>query len=170
MDIADLRLPVLIPALHQDEGHAVDDQGNGHHHRVVQVLVHPVVKEHAHHPGGDDGGNDHEPKPPGLLFPRRVLARVEGVQLAEEQSAYRQDRSQLDHHVEHALEFLGHVQVYKFVQQNQVPRGGNGQPFGDALHNAEEDGFQNFNDVGHFSFSFRVSRVAICWATVQLGW
>ena len=51
-----------------------------------------------------------------------------------------QNSAQLNHHIEHLLELLGNLQIDKFVQQNQMARGGNGQPFGDALHNAEENG------------------------------
>ena len=51
------------------------------------------------------------------------------------------DGAQLDHHIEHGLKCFGHIQGHEFIQQNQMARGRNGQPFGDALHDAEEDGF-----------------------------
>ena len=60
----------------------------------------------------------------------------------EEQDDHRQNRSQLNHHVKHALEFLGHIQGDELVQKNQVAGGGNGQPFRHALHDAKENRFQ----------------------------
>ena len=59
----------------------------------------------------------------------------------EKQHNDSQNGSQLNHHIEHTAKFVGHIQVDKFIQQNQVSGGGNGQPLGDALHNAEENGF-----------------------------
>ena len=142
MDIVDLlQVLTLIAALHQNKGDAVEDQGQGYHDAVMEVGIHPVVKEHAHDAGGKDSRADLEPEGPGiLLFPGGFVGS-KGVQLMEKQDDDRQDGTQLDHHIEHALKFLRHIQGNKFVQQNQMARGGNRQPFRNALHNAEEDGF-----------------------------
>ena len=59
----------------------------------------------------------------------------------EEQDDHRQDGAQLDHHVEHGLEGVGGLQLQKFIQQDDMARGGDRKPFRDALHNAKEDGF-----------------------------
>ena len=107
----------------------------------MEVGFHPVVKQHAHDARGDDGGDDLEPQLPCLLFlPLRLPGR-ERVELMEEQDDHGQNRAQLDDHVEHAPEFVGNVQGNEFVQQNQMSRGGNGQPLRDTLHNAEKHGF-----------------------------
>ena len=58
----------------------------------------------------------------------------------EEQHYNRQNSAQLNHHVKHTLKRVGYVQSDKFVQQNQMSRGGNGQPLRHALHNAEQYG------------------------------
>ena len=105
------------------------------------MVIHPVVKQHTHHAGGDDGHNDLGPQAPGALFLLGSLVPGEGIQLVEEQHHNGQNGTQLDDHIEHGLEFGGNVQGHKFVQQNQVPRRGNGQPLRNALHNAEENGF-----------------------------
>ena len=59
----------------------------------------------------------------------------------EKQDDDRQDGTQLDHHIEHGIKFLGHVQGHEFVQKNQVTGGRHRQPLRDALHNTEEHGF-----------------------------
>ena len=134
-------MAALVLPLHQNEGNAVDDQHSGHHGGGVQMVVHPVVKQHTHYAGGDDGHNDLGPQAPGALFLLGSLVPGEGIQLVEEQHHNGQNGTQLDDHIEHGFEFGGHVQGHKFVQQDQVPRGGNGQPLRNALHNAEENGF-----------------------------
>ena len=105
-----------VAPLHQNEGHAVDDQRDGDHGGVMEVGFHPVVKQHAHDARGDDGGDDLEPQLPCLLFlPLRLPGR-ERVELMEEQDDHGQNRPQLDDHVEHAPEFVGNVQGNEFVQ------------------------------------------------------
>ena len=107
---------VGVAPLHQNEGHAVDDQRDGDHGGVMEVGFHPVVKQHAHDARRDDGGDDLEPQLPCLLFlPLRLPGR-ERVELMEEQDDHGQNRPQLDDHVEHAPEFVGNVQGNEFVQ------------------------------------------------------
>ena len=119
-DVVDIlhkpQMLALIPPLHQNEGNAIDNKGDGHHDAVVQVGVHPVVEQDAHNTGRDDGSYHFEPQVPGLLLLRCRLAGGEGVQLMEEQDDHRQDGTQLDHHIEHAAKFLGDVQFDKFIQ------------------------------------------------------
>ena len=67
-----------IPPLHQNEGHAVDDQRDGDYGGVMEVGFHPVVKQHAHDARGDDGGNDLEPQLPCLLFSPSVFRGEKG--------------------------------------------------------------------------------------------
>ena len=54
----------------------------------------------------NDGGDDLEPQNPGLLFFFLALAQGKGIQFPEEQHDDRQDGAQLDHHIEHGLEFI----------------------------------------------------------------
>ena len=56
----------------------------------------------------------------------------------EEQDQHRRDGAQLNHHLEHLIKIRGDLQLDKLVQQNHMSGGGNGQPFGDALYDAEE--------------------------------
>ena len=137
MNGADPGRKALIPLFHQKEGHAVDDQGNGHHHKIVKMGVHPVVQQQADHRRRHHRGNDLEPELPGLFFALRALFGGEGVQLMEKQDNDRQDRPHLDYHLEHLHEGVGHVQLHKLVQQDQMARRGYRQPFRDSLHNAE---------------------------------
>ena len=106
--------------------------------------IHPVVQQHAHHAGGNDGRHHLEPELPGLFFLLGILLGREGIQLVEKQHNDRQNGAQLDDHLKHALEFIGNLQCHKFIEQNQMSRGGNRQPLGDALHDAEQYGFQYF--------------------------
>ena len=105
------------------------------------MIIHPIIQQQA-----DDGGGQHsddhlEPQFPGAFFLGRVLFRGERIELIEEQYQHRADGAQLDHHLEHFVKFGADLQFYKFIQQDQVASGGNGQPFGNALHNTEEDRF-----------------------------
>ena len=137
--VAALDSPVLalVVPLHQDEGDAVDDQGDRNHDAVVQVGIHPVIQQNTHHTGGNNGGDDLEPQGPGLALLFLALAQGKGIQLMEEQHDDRQDGAQLDHHIEHGFEFVRGIQLDELVQQNDMSRGGHGQPLGNALHNAE---------------------------------
>ena len=58
----------------------------------------------------------------------------------EEDDDHRQDGAQLDDHIEHTLELIADLQGDELVQQDQMPCGGDGQPLGDALYDAEQDG------------------------------
>ena len=60
----------------------------------------------------------------------------------KEQQDHGKDRAQLDYDLKHVVEFLGNLQVDEFIQKDHVSGGRNGQPFRDALNDAEEDGFQ----------------------------
>ena len=135
--------PVL--SFDEDEGDAVDDQGHGYYHIIIEVSVHPVVQQQADHCRGDHRHDDLEPQVPGLLLLNLALFRGEGVELVEEKYDHRQNRAELDHHLEHFVEGIGYVQLYKFIQKDQVARRGDGQPFRDALHDAKQDRFQNFD-------------------------
>ena len=69
-------------------------------------------------------------------------AVAEGPKLAPEQHHHRQNGPELDDHVEHFLEGVRHAQRDKLIRQNEVPRAGDGQPFRNALHNAQNGRFQ----------------------------
>ena len=68
-----------VPPFHPDEGHTVDNQGDGHHHGVMQMGVHPVVQHNTHQAGGDDGHNDLGPQLPGAALLPLVFLGREGV-------------------------------------------------------------------------------------------
>ena len=79
-------LSALIFPFHQNESNTVNDQRNGNHDAVVQMCIHPVVQQHTHHTGGNNGGNDLEPQNPGLLpFFLGLGSEREGIQLMEKQ-------------------------------------------------------------------------------------
>ena len=135
-------MAALIGLFHQNKGNAVENQHGGNHGAGVQVRVHPVVKQHAHQTGGDDGQDDLCPQGPGLLFFLPALSGGEGIQLVEVQYHHGQNGAQLNHHIKHTLEFRRYVQSNQLVQENQVARRADRQPFRHTLHNAEQHGLQ----------------------------
>ena len=111
----------------------------------------------AHQTGGNDGHADLEPQAPGHHFLLFILILGKRIEFMEEQHDDCQDGTQLDHHIEHGLEFLAAAQENELVQQDDVTGRGDRQPFGDAFHNAEEDRFQDFdNNFKHKVGSFQL--------------
>ena len=51
----------------------------------------------------------------------------------------------------HIHKLGGDIQLDEFIYQNEVAGGTDGQPLGDALHNAHQDGFQYFKKHGFSS-------------------
>ena len=51
-----------------------------------------------------------------------------------------QDRSELDHHLEHLKKRISLFQLQEFIQQDQMACAADGQPFCDPLHNTEYNG------------------------------
>lgn len=54
----------------------------------------------------------------------------------------RQNRTKLDNHHEHLFESVGDVQADEFIQEDHMARAADRKPFGNALHNAEQDCFE----------------------------
>ena len=81
------------------------------------------------------------PKREGLALLSSGLFGGKGVQLVKIQQNYRQNRAKLDDGGERTDEVRGKLQVQKFVHQKQMPGAADGQPFGNALHNAQKDCF-----------------------------
>ena len=67
----------------------------------------------------------------------------------EVQDEHGHDGTQLDDHQEQLQELRRHVQLHELVHENHVARGRDGQPFGDALHDADEERLQNFDEHVH---------------------
>ena len=61
----------------------------------------------------------------------------------------------MNDHEEKIEEVLADVHLEKFVEQNHMPRAGDGKPFGDALDNAEDN--RNKQIIEHV-FPFRKPR------------
>ena len=108
--------------------------------------IHPVIEEDTHDAAGQDRQTHLEPQLPGGLLSGGGFLGIKGIELVEENDDDRQNGAQLDDHIEHGLEFLGGLELDEFVQQDDVTGGGHGQPFGDALDDAEEHRLENFKD------------------------
>ena len=137
-------LLVGVAPLHQNEGNAVGNEGDGHGDVMIKVCFHPVIQQNPQNAGGEDGHDDLGPQVPGGPLLGRGFFRAEWVQALEEQHNDRQDGPQLNDHLEHGVKFIADAELHELVQQNEVAGGGNGQPFGDALHDAKKNGFENF--------------------------
>ena len=130
-------------ALHHEEQHTVEDERCGHGDVVVEVSLHPVVQR------ADDqhrqGGGDHlEPELPDAgLGDDAAMPQAEGPQLAPEQHHHCKDGTQLDDHAEHGHELFAGVELYHLFQQDHMACGRDGQPLGDALHDAHQDRFDD---------------------------
>ena len=55
----------------------------------------------------------------------------------------RHDSAQLDDHEEEREELIAHVELHEFIDQDHVARRRDGEPFGDAFDDADEEGFEN---------------------------
>ena len=91
---------------------------NGQPHRLFAVRRHPHRKFHVV-PAVGQGRNLR-----GVLLRRKDLL---------------QNRAQLDHHHEHLAEALADVEVYDLIHQYHVAGAADGQPFGDALDDAQDN-------------------------------
>ena len=142
-------LASTVAPLQQDEHDAVDDKGDGHRPRVVEVLVEEVVQRKPDGRRRNAADGHHAPQPPRAALLGRRLSRRERVQLMEVQDEHGHDGAQLDDHQEQLQELRRHVQLHELVHENHVARGRDGQPFGDALHDADEERLQNFDEHVH---------------------
>ena len=137
-------LPPPVPVFHQQEAHAVEDQGAGDHRGCGKMGFDVVVQQDGGHGAGDAGHNDLQPEGDGLLLQADpALGRsAKGPELVPEQDHHRQDGAQLDHYEEHLLEGLGGVDLQEFVHQQHMAGRTHRKPFGYTLDNAEEDDLQ----------------------------
>src|SRR5699024_7041070 len=120
----------------------VDDQHSRNNIGIVKLFLNKIVEQDTDHSGRDRSDQDFDPEPPChhlLLF---RLSRRERIQLMEIDHDYRQDRAQLDHHVEHIKELLALVQLQEFFHQDQMSRTADRKPFCDAFHDSKYDHFQ----------------------------
>ena len=169
LDILDAGAAVrVLPLLHQNERYAVKNQHRRDHRSVMQVRIHPVVKRNTDDCTGQNGDHDLEPQHNGvhLKQPDEALAlfgHFEGPELGEVQQHNRQNRAELNDHLEHGLKRIGHLQLNELIQQNHVSRRADGQPLGNALHNAEEQCLQRFNKQIHLFFSYLWGKRRVRW-------
>ena len=129
---------------HHDEEDAVQDQHGGNGDVVVEAGLEPVVQraDDQHRQGG---GHHLEPELPDLrLGGHAAVPQPEGPELVPEQDHHREDGTQLDDHAEHGHELFTCIELDELLHKDHVTGGRDGQPLGDALHNAHQDGFQNF--------------------------
>ena len=121
------------------------------------MFVHPVVQQKAQHGGRDAGGDnfkpqmDHRPAEMGGQAGVPAIVPAEGPQLAEIEHHNRQNGAQLDHHPEHLHEIIAELEVQHLFRQNHVTGAGNGQPLGNALNDAVDNGFEDFDKKIHSS-------------------
>ena len=126
------------------------------------MIFHPVVQR-ADDQHRDGGGHHLEPQVPDAgLGDDPALLQAKGPQLAPEQHHHGHDGTQLDDHAEHGHELLAGVELDHLLQQNHMAGGRNGQPFGDALHDAHQD---RFDDLKKRKYpSHRAVRVITCFS------
>ena len=108
------------------------------------MLLHPIVQRDADDGGGQAGHDDLGPQAPGAALLLGGFRAREGIELVEEEHAHRQDRAKLDHDQEHVPEVARDVKRHELVEQQHVAGRGDGQPFGDALHEAKERRLEDF--------------------------
>ena len=65
----------------------------------------------------------------------------------KEQNQHRHDGTQLNDHKEGAVELRRHVQGNECLQKHHMAGRRDGQPFGDALDDAEQYCFERFDDI-----------------------
>ena len=129
---------------HHDEEDAVQDQHGGHGDVIVEVCLEPVVQR-ADDQHGQGGGHHLEPELPDFRLGRHpAVPDAEGPELVPEQHHHRKDGTQLDDHAEHGHELFAGVEMDELFHQDHMAGGRDGQPLGDALHDAHQDGFQYF--------------------------
>ena len=84
----------------------------------------------------------------GALGDDPAVPQAERPQLAPEQDHHRHDGAQLDHHPEHGKKGVAGIEPDQLLHQDHVAGGRNGQPFGDALDDAHQQGFDDFYEHG----------------------
>ena len=160
LHLLNARSGVLSEFFNQNKGNAVDDQGDGDDDGIVQPAVHILARlrfqyfvQHQTNEGGGNARNEHPaPQPPACFA--FVFARTagKGPQLAPEQHDDGKDGAKLNDHLEHLVKFVhkdgvrGETEGQKILQQNQMPRRADGQPFGNALDDAVDDGLEKFDE------------------------
>ena len=119
----------------------------------MQVRFEKIVEEDADDACGDAGDDDLAPEPQNALLHDglRLVLPLEGEKPFPEHDDDGEDGAQLNDDVEHLFEGVARVEGQKLVEEDEVSRAGNGQPFGDALHDAEEDDFENLYEGIHGS-------------------
>ena len=121
---------------HQNKEHAVQDQHGGHGDVIVEAGLHPVVQR-ADDQHGQGGNDDFEPQLPDLGFgDHPAMLEAKGPQFMPEQHHHGQDGPQLDDHPEHGQELFAGVELDDLLHKDHMARGRDGQPLGNALHNA----------------------------------
>ena len=86
---------------------------------------------------GKHGHKHLDPQTPDHLSLLFIFLAVEGVELIPKDHQHGGDGAQLDDHLKHFVEFVGHLQLEHLVKQDQMTRGRDGQPLGNALDDAE---------------------------------
>ncbi len=149
----------LFQLFDQNKRHAVNDQRDCNDNRVIQPTVDALsadlfenlIPDHADKPCRNATDDHLEPERPRLLFFNRCLTASERPQTIPEEDHHGKDCAELDDHLKHLPEFrrqfrvVGKPERQPLVQQNQMPGGTDGQPLGNALHDAVKQGFQKFD-------------------------
>lgn len=105
----------------------------------MEVRFEKIVKEYPDDARGEAGDDDLAPKPQNALLHDGLflVLPLEGEKLLPEEDDHRENGAQLNDDVEHFLEGVALAEGQVFVQQDKMPGAGYGQPFGDALNDAE---------------------------------
>lgn len=162
-DPVDHGLLIRTVVFHHDEQHPEEDEHDRHGPVVVKQGGEGVVERDADDGGGQGGHDDLPPHGHLIVVGFESPFEMEGEQLVPEQDHHGQDGTQLDDHQVHVHEGWTDIQLDEFVEQDHVSGAADGQPLGDPLHNAEEDGFDN---IEHGALPFTLSGFEIIIAQI----
>ena len=137
-----MRPMALIAVFHRDKGNAERNQSQRNRPRIIEMLVYPIVQSQTDDRRRHAGQHDFAPQRHGIGLQAQTTGKR--PKLVEIQHHHRHNRPQLDHDQKHLPKLGRHVQRHKLVQQNHMPCRTDGQPLGNALHNAEQRGLQYF--------------------------
>lgn len=138
----DARLAARGAFFYPHDGEAAQDEGEGDADGVEEGGFNLFAEQETGNGGGDEGDGEVE----GEAVGGGIAADV-GDDVGEAAAVFKQhgeDGAQLDGDFK---DFFFAVEVQKGGEDDEVPRAGNRQEFGEAFDDAEDEGFENEGDV-----------------------
>ena len=104
------------------------------------MLVDKVIQRDADDGRRNDANENLRPDRPGVFLFCRIFSSGKRVQAREEIEHNGEDCGKLDDVEEHRIEFGGHCfEGKEALNEDHMTRGADRQPFGNSLHDADED-------------------------------